>query len=187
MLQEGLRSSTPVKKDQDHAQRCGALNDATMDIVQKAVPEFDLEAVEKTKKLAEAYKTKSIMAYPVIKNAADWYAAKADSLRQEARTKYVKKLKEELNEQGGKAVKKIIKRIDKVQAQPIMYLKRDREGIEGQSVGTYTTDPKEIDGIVMRAWKKIYEGTKDNVHKAAELFIKKYGDYIYQGNEFHLE
>ena len=58
------------------------------------------------------------------------------------------------------------------------YLERDAEGREGQKIGTITSDPGEIDGIVRRAWKNIYAGTKHNIQEAAEAFIQKYWQHI---------
>ena len=52
------------------------------------------------------------------------------------------------------------------------------EGKQGQEVGTITTDPGEIDGIVRRAWNKIYRGTKLDSHKAAVKIITKYANDI---------
>ena len=40
-----------VWKDQEYKARCKTLNDDTISIVEKASPEYDLEAMEKTKRL----------------------------------------------------------------------------------------------------------------------------------------
>ena len=90
---------------------------------------------------------------------------------------------EKTEAKGGKGIKEVVKKLDNVNAQPITYLQRDQAGKKGQAPGTITTDPEEIDGIVRRAWRKIYAGTKDDAHKAAAQFVAKYAKYIYKGPE----
>ena len=109
---------------------------------------------------------------------------KAENFRQRAREAYGGKIRRSMEEKGGKGVKEVVARIDNRQAQPIAFLERDREGPQGQEAGTITTDPKEIDGIVKRAWKKIYAGTKDDTKKATEEFLEKYKAYLYRAEEY---
>ena len=67
-----------------------------------------------------------------------------------------------------------------------MYLRRDQRGPQGQAEGTLTTDPKELDSIVKRAWNKICQGTKDNIEEAAVKSINKYKNYLHIAEEYTL-
>ena len=98
-----------------------------MQAVKRGTPTYDEEAWQITQEAGDAFEDKGIMAYPVIRRAAKWYEDKAEHYRQEPSTKYTAKLKKDLSTKGGQATKKVIARIDKVHAQPIMYLKRDRK------------------------------------------------------------
>ena len=123
-------------------------------------PEYDEEAVEAVQEAMQAHERKDILAHPTLKTVANWYAQKAEAYKRKACNAHQSKTRQELSEKGGKATKKIVQRIDKLPAQAIMYLKMDREGFRGQAEGTFTTEPREIDGIIKRACQTIYDGTK---------------------------
>ena len=133
-------------------------------------------------------KREDIMAYPRLKLVAEWLHGKAANLRQSAIDKYICKIQKKMEKKGGHGLKEVVKRIDNKQALPTAYLERDREGKQGQPKGTITTDPGEIDGIVRRAWMKIYSGTKEDTQAAAKAFIVKYWEQIiYKAEEYKVE
>ena len=60
--------------------------------------------------------------------------------------------------------------LHKYVSQPLLAIKRDRTGPAGESQGTVTHDPDEIDDVPRRAWGGIYEGNQKDLFKSAELF-----------------
>ena len=76
-------------------------------------------------------------------------------------------------------MRSIIKRIGVMPAQPAKYLKRGRQGPEGQRKGILTTFSEAIDGIARGAWDRIYKGTAANAHNIASIFMAKYSKHIY--------
>lgn len=58
-------------------------------------------------------------------------------------------------------------------AAALLYVKRDKQGPQGQPKGQFTTNPTEIDGVAKRAWKKIYAGYSHNIEKTVDDFMKK--------------
>ena len=53
--------------------------------------------------------------------------------------------------------------------------------------GAITTDESMIDQIARNAWKKIFDGNiKDHDTMVKQIF-KKYGDYIFKGEEFQVK
>ena len=132
-------------------------------------------------------KREDIMAYSKLKLVSEWMHNKAATLRQGARYKYARKIRTKMEQKGGQGLKEVVKRIDNRQAQPIAFLERDKERQQGQSKCTITTDPRDIDGIVRRAWMKIYSGTKESTQEAAKAFINKYWEHIYKADEYKVE
>ena len=72
-------------------------------------------------------------------------------------------------------------------AAPLLYVKRDKEGPQGQPIGQFTTNPQEIDGVVKRAWKKIYDGNCNQVTKMVDAFMQKYDQYIFKMKPFYAQ
>ena len=52
--------------------------------------------------------------------------------------------------------------------------------------GDITTNPKEVDAIVKRAWKLIYDGVGQNIAKAIDNFFEKFASSMYHGPEYLL-
>ena len=67
-------------------------------------------------------------------------------------------------------------------AAPLLYVKRDKQGPQGQPKGQFTTGPTEIDGVV-RALEKIYDGNCHNVSQTIERFMQTYDKYICKKDE----
>ena len=47
--------------------------------------------------------------------------------------------------------------------------------------------PREVDGVLRRAWGKAYDGNLGNMGRAATDFIAAYATYIYKGEELRYE
>ena len=74
------------------------------------------------------------------------------------------------------------------QGKPISALERKVDGPTGQPAGTYTTDPKELDGILQEARKMIFEGNVENFDQLIDGFKLKYGKHIFRrANAFKLD
>ena len=65
-----------------------------------------------------------------------------------------------------KGVRNLGRRLDPAVPPPLRFVYRDHRCSDGGVVGTITTNPEQIDGVVCRAWKQIYVG---NVQCAAEV------------------
>ena len=60
------------------------------------------------------------------------------------------------NDDARKEAKSIGRRIDQPAAPPLRFVRRDEKCSGGGVTGTITTNPKQIDGVVSRAWMKTY-------------------------------
>ena len=59
-----------------------------------------------------------------------------------------------------------------------MCVARDRDTEDGGKKGQLTSNPADIDEVVRRAWKAIYDGIGGNIETAIEFFLNKYTKYI---------
>ena len=50
-------------------------------------------------------------------------------------------------------------------------LERDQANGEGKAKGTLTSDPKEINEILVRTWNQVYRGNGDDTEAIANQFI----------------
>ena len=55
---------------------------------------------------------------------------------------------------------------------PMSCLARDQDTPEGLTKGSLTTDPKEIDQILVRTWAQIFRGNGDDIDNIAYEFMK---------------
>ena len=69
--------------------------------------------------------------------------------------------------------------IDGSTSMPLLCLVRDKPGSHGEKVGTYTSNPKEVDDIARRAWGGIYEGNTKDKESKANAFVKKHAAAIF--------
>ena len=68
------------------------------------------------------------------------------------------KEKRAANSEGSKGIKNASAAIGDNKAKPLVAIKRGRDTPDGGLAGQTTTDPREVDAIVHRAWKRIYDG-----------------------------
>ena len=111
-------------------------------------PSWDEEVKEKIKEVAALAKRGDIMAFPGLRRIAEWMHKKEADYRTRARNCYQKLIQGRMQQKGGKGLKEVVARIASRESQPISYLERDKECPKGQNVGTVTTDPGEIDGMI---------------------------------------
>ena len=68
-------------------------------------------------------------------------------------------------------IKDIYKLVSEPAATPLLFVKRDRGTEAGGKKGTIPTSPQDIDGIVKRAWKQIYDGMASNLQAIVADFF----------------
>lgn len=91
-----------------------------------------------------------------------------------------RKLQRQADEDGKRGVKIIEKRVDHSAAPQLRFVERDDKCIGGGFVGTITTNPRQIAGVVTRAWMKIYKGNVANCMAAVANFISVYWKYVFR-------
>ena len=74
-------------------------------------------------------------------------------------------------------------------AAPLLVVKVDSQCSEatGRPIGSLTTWPAQIDGIVRRAWRHIYEGNVQDKQAAAASFCAKHKQELYEALEHRLQ
>ena len=72
------------------------------------------------------------------------------------------RLQREENDDAKKGLKAMSRRVDGPSATPLLYVKRDEHCGPDHKVGSFTTNPDEIDAVVRRAWKSIYDGSTND-------------------------
>ena len=75
-------------------------------------------------------------------------------------------------------VKHLSKAIGDKPAKPLTCVVRDRDTADGGKKGEITTNPKDVDAIVKRAWKAIYDGMAGCMETAVQTFLEAYTKYI---------
>ena len=86
-----------------------------------------------------------------------------------------------------KGMKAMSSALNPTPPKPLLRAKRDRDGPNGEQVGSITTDPAEVDAIATRAWQAIYNGNVKDLYFEAKSFIKKYDKYVFKGPTFQLK
>ena len=86
--------------------------------------------------------------------------------------------KRQANECPTKGIKNISRSIGGPKAKPLMGVFRDRDTPDGGKAGQMTSDPAEIDAVVKRAWKAVYDGMQGCILKAVENYLEIYSKYI---------
>ena len=107
----------------------------------------------------------------------------ADSWRRKARAGFAK-LAKQAHADPKHGLKKMAKKIGKPAANPLIYVARDDKAGDGGKVGTLTANPRVVDGIITRAWQKVYEGNAQDVDKLVQTFIHKYRKTLRKQGEF---
>ena len=66
----------------------------------------------------------------------------------------------------------------------LTFLERSTVGPQGQPIGSITSIPSEIDGVIRADCQQIYEGNVTNLTEHASWFIGKYGSFLFSSEEF---
>ena len=114
------------------------------------------------------------------------HTAKAKSFFEKCRA-VVRKTKVEENSNGGKGVKKIANLVGEAKARALTAIERDKDTSDGGRKGEITTNPKDVDAIVKRAWKIIYDGIGGNIEEAVGVYLEDYRNLIFKAKSTRSE
>jgi len=95
--------------------------------------------------------------------------------------------KRQANDCPSKCIKNISRSIGGPKAKPLMGVFRDRDTPDGGKAGHITSDPAEIDAVVKRAWKAVYDGMQGCILKAVEIYLDTYGKFIFRMREVEIQ
>ena len=128
------------------------------------------------------------MQCPKIRRVGEMHLEIAKSLYCRVKQEAIK-IKHKANSDGrkGNGIKQISKSIGDPAAKPLIFVKRDRDTEDGGKKGEITTNPKEVDAIVKRAWKNIYDGAGINVEAAISMFFEYFAASMYHATEFQVQ
>ena len=68
-------------------------------------------------------------------------------------------------------IKSISRAIEGSKAQPLVCVERDRNTSDGGKKGEITSNPRDIDAVVKRAWQAIHDGANGCIETAVEAFV----------------
>ena len=57
----------------------------------------------------------------------------------------------------------------------IKFVKRDAHTNDGKPEGTLTANPTAIDGVIIRAWQKVFEGDAAGPQRCVDTYVCKHG------------
>ena len=119
-----------------------------------------------------AYLQGAAAAKSSLQQAAKKMDEKATKMQEEAR-KIAARQKQQQLEDPTYGFGKVATRSGKRQPQPLTHVMRDRPGPKGEPTGTYATSVNEVDGILRRASRRIYQSNLADQHMAAAVFMAK--------------
>ena len=90
----------------------------------------------------------------------------------------VKKVRKEQNSSTKVGVKNLSRAIGDDQAQPLIVVERDCDTKDGGEKGELTSNPRDTDAVVKRAWQAIHKGMSGCIEIAKEAFLNKYMKYV---------
>ena len=96
----------------------------------------------------------------------------ADKWKSRATAEARRCAKEE-NADPRRGLKKVAKQISKHTANAVRYVARDMKAGDGRKAGTLTANPKIIDGVITRAWHKVYDGNTEDPDALVAAFVTK--------------
>ena len=102
-------------------------------------------------------KIDNIMHAAKIQRLGEQHVLRAKSVASKARAE-VMQVKRGINSSKNDGIKHLSKAIGNEPAKPLTCVKIDRDTPGGGRKGEITADPQEVDAIVKRAWKVIYDG-----------------------------
>ena len=69
---------------------------------------------------------------------------------------------------------------------PMACLERDQPGADAKPKGSLTSDPDEINDILVRTWNQVYRGNGEDTEAIANDFMNKYHDYIHHAKPWEI-
>ncbi len=117
-------------------------------------------------------------AYAIFKRSELWFTAKHDATRAEAHAASRQERKAGFDDKK-KGIRNLSSAISKPPSRPLLHAKRTKIGASGQPIGSYTTNPAEVDSIAKEAWQQIYQSNVEDMAAAVTNFVCKYGAFIF--------
>ena len=102
---------------------------------------------------------------------------KAKSIRSKLQNE-VQKIKRVRNSCRKHGVKNLSAAIGEQQCNALLCIARGEDTQDGGKKGQLTSNPSDIDWVVRRAWKKIYDGIGGCIDTAVERYFNKCAAYI---------
>ena len=173
-----------------HREELKRQNQLTLDAIAKHfVDRDDTEEAEIQQRLEEVRNNNGVQGVAVgctYLRAHKWYDGKATLTKGQAHKALIRLTTEQMQDKN-KGVKAMSCALSTAPSRPLMHATRDRIGPAGQKIGTITTDPGEVDGIAIRAWKTIYNGNVTDLVDAVRVFKAKYVDDLFFDNVYKLK
>ena len=172
--------SRKIRKEEQRKQEDEALQQHIEEIEQAAT-EFHEMAQE-----VETCDIDNVIHSAKLTRLGSMHHNKAKSLMEKCK-RIVKKAKTEENSKGGEGIRKISNLIGEAKAKALTGIERDKDMSNGGRKGEITTNPREVDAIVKRAWKAIFDGIGGNIEEAVDKYLEDYRRYIYKGKEYQVQ
>ena len=157
-------------------------------VVATDVVPTDEEANQHRNEILEMYNTiqgikvDNIIHSAKIQRTGELHATRAKLLQSKIKVEATK-IKSEANSDKKQGIKKLSRAIGEAPAKPLMFVKRDMDTDDGGKKGEITTNPQEVDAIVKRAWKVIYDGVAANMEVAINAFFEQFAHCILHQEE----
>ena len=84
------------------------------------------------------------------------------------------KAKREINSSKTEGIKALSRAIGDAPAKPLTCVFRDRDTEDGGEKGEMTSNPKDVDAVVKRAWKAVYSGMSGCMETGIQWFLVAY-------------
>ena len=130
-------------------------------------------------------KVDNIMDAARLRRIGELHVIKAKNLRVKVKSEAIR-INREANSNNTNGIKKLCRHIGDPPAKPLTCVKRDRDTDDGGKAGEMTCNPKDVDAVVQRVWKKVHAGVGHCIEVAIDTFITSYAYIMHRGPEFIL-
>lgn len=131
-------------------------------------------------------KIDNIMHVAKVQRLGEQHIQTAKHLASKAKAE-VMRAKRGVNSSKKDGIKHLSKGIGNQPAKPLTCVKRDRDTPDGGKKGEIKADPQEVDAIVKRAWKVIYDGMVGCMQTVVDLFFDTYRHVILKQRTYEVE
>lgn len=118
-----------------------------------------------------------------VRRMADLHDAKAKVIRDHLKAE-IQKVRRYANACKKSGIRSLSKAVGEQRVNALTCTVKDKDTNDGGKKGQITTNLADIDGIVKRAWKTIYDGVGGNIGTAVHDFLNKYSRYILKTTPF---